>query len=227
MKKFIEDALSLIYPQLCETCDHSLFRHENFLCNKCYINLPKTGFYRQPHNPVFTIFRGRVDVKAAHSFLFFQKKNSTQKLLHKIKYKGRPEIARLLGNWYAEELKNENHFYDYIIPVPLHQIRLQKRGYNQSLFFAEGLSEILNIPVATDILVKHTYTETQTFKSREHRFENTFQSFGIKNAPVIMNKKILLVDDVITTGATTEACISKLKQAFAGEISVASIAYTI
>jgi len=182
-----------------------------------------------PDNPVQKIFYGRADVQAAGSFLLFQKKGSVQKMLHALKYKSKPEVGVLLGKWYGQDLKKNNTFCDcdIIIPVPLHKKRMKKRGYNQSEFIAKGLAEELQIPVVNDVLFKKHFTETQTFKSREERWQNTINSFEIKNENLIKDKKILLVDDVITTGATTEACIFQLNKSSEAPISVASIAYTL
>jgi ComF family protein len=182
-----------------------------------------------PENPVKKVFYGRAEVKAAGSFLLFQKKGSVQKLLHALKYRSKPEVGKILGNWYGQDLKKANVFVDcdLIIPVPLHKNRQRKRGYNQSELIAHGLSEELNIPVLTNVLHKKHFTETQTFKSREERWQNTFESFEVNHVESIAGKKILLVDDVITTGATTEACIYQLSKAGCAEVSVASIAYTL
>jgi competence protein ComFC len=229
VKDFLQDMASLIYPRVCAGCDTSLFKHEQFVCNTCYVSLPKTGYHLQPDNPVKKIFYGRVDIDLAVSFLFFQKKGCVQKMLHALKYKGRPEVAQLLGKWYAMELVKNKTFsgHDYIIPVPLHKKRLQKRGYNQSEFFAKGLSEVFHIPVLNDVLVKNKFTETQTYKTREERLENTLESFSIEKPEVIANKHILLVDDVITTGATIEACTTQLQRNNKVYLSIASIAYAV
>jgi competence protein ComFC len=150
-------------------------------------------------------------------------------MLHALKYKSKPEVGFLLGKWYGADLKKSDAFLgcDYIIPVPLHKKRQRKRGYNQSEYFAKGLGEELNIPVLGDVLFKKHFTETQTYKTREERWQNTLNSFEIKNKEVLKDKSILLVDDVITTGATTEACILQLREASNAPICVASIAYTL
>ena len=227
IKDFISDIASLIYPHVCVGCSNSLFKHEELICNKCYVTLPKTNYHLQKENPLQRIFYGRATVTSASSFLFFQKKGSVQKMMHALKYKNKPEVAQLLGKWYGQDLKKSDVFsnIDYIIPVPLHKKRLQKRGYNQSEYFAKGLSETLNIPIAINILIKSKFTETQTHKTREERAENISTSFQLQNQETIKNKNILLVDDVITTGATTEACILKLQESTNAIISVASIAY--
>ncbi|HXB41556.1 MAG TPA: phosphoribosyltransferase family protein [Bacteroidia bacterium] len=227
--QWLSDLASLIYPRVCNGCGNTLFKHEQAICNLCYVSLPRTNFHMYPDNPVQKIFYGRADVQAAGSFLLFQKKGSVQKMLHALKYKSKPEVGVLLGKWYGQDLKKNNTFCDcdIIIPVPLHKKRMKKRGYNQSEFIAKGLAEELQIPVVNDVLFKKHFTETQTFKSREERWQNTINSFEIKNENLIKDKKILLVDDVITTGATTEACIFQLNKSSEAPISVASIAYTL
>ena len=229
LKDFLLDITSLIYPSVCAGCNHNLFKHEQFICNTCYISLPKTAYHTKSENPVKKIFYGRVDIQSASSFLFFQKRGIVQKMIHALKYKGKPEVARILGKWYAEDLIQMEVFpvYDYIIPVPLHKKRLQKRGYNQSQCFAEGLSAVLHIPILEDILIKKNFTETQTHKTREERVENTLQSFSVQKPEIIAGKSILLVDDVITTGATIEACVIQLQKNARVSVSVASIGYTI
>jgi ComF family protein len=227
LKDFLLDIASLIYPRICVACNGSLFKHEQHICNRCYITLPKTDYHLLKNNPLQRIFYGRADISSASSFLFFQKKGMVQKMLHALKYKGNPEVAQLLGKWYAEDLKQSNTplAYDYIIPVPLHKKRQQKRGYNQSEYFAKGLSEVLDIPVITNVLIKTHYTETQTHKTRTERAENILQSFSTEHAEMLNNKSVLLVDDVITTGATLEACIIQLQKNANVKVSVASIAY--
>lgn len=152
-----------------------------------------------------------------------------QHMLHQLKYKNKPDLAYLLGQWYAQDIKNKtlNEPYDYIIPVPLHRTRLQKRGYNQSEHFAMGLSSYLHVPVCSNVLLKSQHTETQTRKNREERIENTLHSFSMMNSEIIKGKHILLVDDVITTGATIEACCLQLQEAKPAFISVASIAFAV
>jgi ComF family protein len=227
--QWLSDLGSLIYPRICAGCANSLFKHEYLVCNHCYVSLPKTNYHLSPENPVQKIFYGRADVKFAASFLLFQKKGSVQKMLHAIKYRSKPEVGRLLGKWYGADLKKTGSCAscDYIIPVPLHPKRQRKRGYNQSDYFAEGLSEELGIPVLKGILRKTHFTETQTYKTREERWQNTLDSFEITESQSLKNKTILLVDDVITTGATTEACVMQLQKSEAAQVYVASIAYTL
>ncbi len=226
--RWLSDLVSLIYPRVCYGCGNTLFKHEQTICNLCYVSLPRTNFHLEDENPVKRIFAGRTHVGAAGSFLLFEKKGSVQKMLHALKYRSKPEVGELLGRWYGQELKKSKAYAgcEVIIPVPLHKKKLRKRGYNQSEWIAKGMAEELKIPVMSGVLLKKTFTETQTFKSREERWQNTLHSFEIRNEEAVKGKKILLVDDVITTGATTEACIYQLNK-LSENIVVASIAYTL
>jgi ComF family protein len=223
------DFISLVYPRVCSGCGNALFRHENTICNHCYVSLPRSNFHLQPQNPVQKIFMGRAEVGFASSFLLFEKKGRVQKLLHALKYRSRPEVGYVLGSWYGQDLKKSGAFADcqLIVPVPLHRNRLRKRGYNQSEWIARGLAGELGLGISTGALQKKVFTETQTFKSREERWQNTMESFALADASELAGRHVLLVDDVITTGATTEACIFQLHKAGASAVSVASIAYTI
>lgn len=226
--KLLADLASMIYPRVCCGCGLTLYKHEELICNLCYVSLPKTNYHLQNGNPVQKIFYGRADVPEAASFLFFEKGNRVRNMLHALKYKNKPGVGRLLGKWYGEEIKQTGAFADceVIIPVPLHKKRLSKRGYNQSEHIAYGLGEAMGLPVITGVLLKKHFTETQTFKTREERWQNTMNSFEISPNNLIKGKNILLVDDVITTGATTEACIYQLHKCSERPVSVISLAYT-
>lgn len=223
----LNDFLSLIYPRNCVACGNSLFKHEDQVCNYCYINLPKTNFHRQQRNPVDTLFYGRTPLAFASSFYLFQKKGSIQKILHSIKYKSNKDLAILMGKWYAEDLKTDTVISksDYIIPVPLHSKKLRMRGFNQSEEFAKGLAEGLNTSLNTTVLIRKDFTETQTKKSKYERWENVEDVFELILPETFINKHVVLVDDVITTGATIEACCQLLQQIQGIKISVLSIAY--
>ncbi len=223
----LQDFLALIYPRNCVACGNSLFKHEEQLCNYCYTNLPKSNFHKYDKNPVATLFYGRTPLLLASSFYLFQKKGSVQKILHAIKYKHNKDLAVLVGKWYAEDLKtNETISKAYfIIPVPLHSKKFKIRGYNQSEEFARGLSEGLKIPLNTSVLKRKEFTETQTKKSKYERWENVEDVFELNTPEIFKNKHIVLVDDVITTGATIEACCQLLQKIEGIQISVLSIAY--
>ena len=223
----INDFISLIYPKTCMACGKSLYKNEDCLCTYCLYHLPKTNFHLEKDNEVERVFWGRVRIESAASFLYFSKGGKVQKIMHKLKYKGRQEIGVFLGEQYGLELLNSDTFknIDIIIPVPLHKMKLKKRGYNQSEKFAEGLSLSMKKPVSTDNLYRKIFSETQTKKTRYKRWQNVESIFDIKNPELLKSKHILLVDDVITTGATMEACVNVLKKVPEIKISIASIAY--
>ena len=190
-------------------------------------HLPKTNYHVEADNPVIRHFWGKVNVSAASSYYFFNKGQKVQKLIHRLKYKGQKEIGIKMGNLYGSELlKNSGYSSaDLIIPVPLHKSRLRTRGYNQSDFFAKGLSAAMNIPAETNLLVRNKKTETQTRKSRFARFENVSEVFSLTSESAIEGKHVLLVDDVITTGSTLTACADVLLKNKNTRVSIASIAY--
>lgn len=221
------DLLSLLFPKLCIGCNRTLFSNEEFICTSCRYHLPFTNYHLQKNNPIEKTFWGRIHIDAAFSFLYFKKGNITQRLLHSLKYKGTKELGVFLGELYGNELKKNNPNFDCVISVPLHKSKLQKRGYNQSDFFAEGLSISLNIDNFSAFVYRNKATETQTKKSRFERWKNVEEIFVLKDEYVFKNKHILIVDDVITTGATIEALASVLKNIAGSSISVASIAASV
>lgn len=223
----LQDFLSLIYPRNCVACGNSLFKHEDQVCNYCYSNLPKTNFHKQSRNPVDALFYGRTPLLLASSFYLFQKKGSIQKIMHAIKYKHNKDLAVLVGKWYAEDLKEDPIISkaDYVIPVPLHSKKFKIRGYNQSEEFAKGLAEGLKTNLNTSVLTRKEFTETQTKKSKYERWENVEDVFELIVPETFKNKQVILVDDVITTGATIEACCQLLQSIEGIQISVLSIAY--
>lgn len=225
---YFADFVSLIFPELCQACAKSLYRNEEVICADCLYRLPYTDFYLNADNPVAQQFWGRVPLEAAAAFLYFTKGSRVQNLMHQLKYKNKPEVGVYLGKRAGKQLLQNPLFVaaDLIIPVPLHQQKLLKRGYNQSLSFAEGLSAKMLIPVEIENLIRTTGTESQTKKSRISRYENMKDVFSVKNPLKLAGKHILLVDDIVTTGATLEACCNILLQVPDVKISVAAIAYT-
>lgn len=223
----LQDFLALIYPRNCVACGNSLYKHEEEICNYCYINLPKTNYHNSIKNPVEGLFYGRTNLLLASSYYLFTKKGGIQKILHAIKYKGNKNLATLIGKWYATDLKNNPIITtaQYIIPVPLHHKKLKQRSFNQSEEFAKGLAMELTTPLNTEILIRSDYTATQTKKNKYERWENVEDKFELTNIEELKNKHIILVDDVITTGATIEACCAILQKIEGIKISVLSIAY--
>lgn len=223
-----DDFLSLIFPNLCACCGNSLFKHEKIICTLCDFRLPRTNFHLERNNDVSRSFWGRVPIESAASFFYFHKGSRVQQLIHLLKYKERKEVGVFLGEKYGTYLKHSPFFssVEVIIPVPLHKKKRLKRGYNQSEEFAKGLASKMKIPLNCTSLVRTMATATQTRKSRYRRWENVSDMFVVLSPELVRGKHILLVDDVITTGATLEACAVELLKIEGVRISIASIAYS-
>lgn len=223
----ITDFVSLIYPRYCMACKSGLARGEEIICTRCIHNLPRTNFHLQKENPVFRRINGRIPLQFAFSFLLFRKGGIVQELLHEFKYNNRPEIGHVLGRVYGHELVHSGYAsqFDLILPVPLHVWKKKRRGYNQSEEFAKGLAKSMNIPALTTGIDRLVNTETQTRKSKLKRWQNVSEVFFVSEKELVKDRRVLLVDDVITTGATLEACGNAILDAGSASISVASIAY--
>jgi len=224
---YLADFAALLFPQLCPACGESLMAGEHVICTDCRFNLPFTNFHLQPDNIVAKQFWGKVNLEAAYALYYFAKGGNVQNLMHHFKYKGMQHIGVLLGNIAGSQLSKNDVFktVDVIIPVPLHKKRLKQRGYNQSACFANGLAEKLNAVVDETSLIRAKATETQTHKSRFSRFENMQEVFAVTDPEKLMNKRVLLVDDVVTTGSTLEACAVQLLKIDGLKLSIATIAY--
>lgn len=222
-----KDVIHLFYPEICLSCDSHLNKNEKIICINCIHELPLTNFCNEENNLTEKVFQGRISIENASSYLFFKKKGIVQKLIHQLKYKNRQEIGTLIGFWIGAELKNSTRFknLDCIIPVPIHSKKLKIRGYNQLTTFGKSISNVLEIPFIEDQLLKTVHTNTQTYKQRVERWVNVNQIFSIKNKSALENKHILLIDDVITTGATLEACTNELLKCNNTKVSIVSIAY--
>lgn len=222
----ISDLLSLLYPQYCFTCHTSLYKGEKYICTRCIAGLPKTNHHLKNDNPLYSKLLNIKSLQYATSYLTFIKKGKVQKLIHYYKYKNYPEIGATLGKWYAKDLQQleVSQYWEVIIPVPLHEKKLKKRGYNQSAYFAQGLAAVLNIPTLEHSLIRKEYSSTQTSKSKTERWKNVEQIFAVVDQKAIDNKHVLLVDDIITTGSTLEACAYQLENSGASAISIATLA---
>lgn len=222
---YYKDFLALVFPQTCCICRRSLFDFENLLCKICLAKLPVTHYHlRSEDNDLKTKITGLTDVRRVFSFLRFTKRGMSQRILHQLKYKHKPELGNLLGRTYGRVLLDAfGPQWDLVTPVPLHPLKLKTRGYNQSERFAQGLADVLGIPVHTG-LQRVKFTETQTNKSRWQRWENVETVFEVASELGVIGKNILLVDDVMTTGATLAACANTLLDAGAKSIDIAVIA---
>jgi len=224
--RYAEDFFSLFFPELCSGCGKNLYKSESLICTECIYHLPYTNFHIDKDNRVARQLWGRIPFNHACAYLYFQKGLRVQNLMHQLKYNNKPGVAYKLGEMYGMQLLNSEMVRDIevIIPVPLHPARQKKRGYNQSEYFAYGLSNSLKIPVNLN-LSRKVYTQTQTRKSRFMRYENMKEVFDIAQGHNLENKHALLVDDVITTGATIEACALELTKIAGLKISIATIAF--
>lgn len=220
------DFISLFFPHYCLACSRALAKGEEILCTACLIDLPKTNYHLRIENQIKNRLLGRLPLKHGWAFLKFRKSGVVQHLLHQLKYNNHPEVGVKLGQAYGFELLNQgfDREFDLIVPVPLHPSRQRKRGYNQSAQFALGLSDALKVAWTDSISIRTRSSVTQTHKTKAERWENVKDVFSIKEYDVIKDKRILLVDDVITTGATLEACGQHLVECGCKEISVACIA---
>lgn len=224
---WVSDLLNLFFPNYCQSCGNALVAQEEVICYHCLFSLPKTGFHFHVENPISRLFWGRVNFQSASSYLFFSKGGNVQQLLHSLKYKGHQETGIYLGELYGKELAKSDLFNsaEIIMPVPLHPTKKRIRGYNQSEKIANGLSNSMNIPSFSDNLAKVVHTESQTTKTRYERWQNVKDTFHVNEPKEIEGKHILLVDDVLTTGATIEACATKLLEVPDTRVSVVTLAY--
>jgi competence protein ComFC len=228
MKSKINNLLGLFYPKNCLTCAKVLTKYEEILCFSCKIDLPLTKFSNIKDNETEKIFYGRVPIESATSLLHFSKKGNVQKLIHHLKYKNQQKIGILLGELMGEEILLSNRFdtVDCVIPVPLHPSKLKIRGYNQVTKFGQTLAQKLAVPYHEDLLIVKEFVKTQTRKNRFDRLNNLEKHFELANKGFPENKHILLIDDIVTTGATLEACCIQLGQTKNIKISIATMAIT-
>jgi ComF family protein len=224
--KIFMDTMQLFYPHVCAGCNSDILPQQNLLCATCLHILPVTGFAAQKDNPVEKIFWGRVPVQAAFAHLYFTKGVLVQQLMHQLKYQANTAVGFFLGELMGKAITAANRFatIDALIPLPLYAAKERKRGYNQAAIICNGMAEVLQVPVINQQLVRCSYTGTQTNKHRVERWQNVAGSFAIQNAAALQGKHLLLVDDVLTTGATLEAAASMLLQIPSVTVSIATAA---
>ena len=226
--QFLIDIRNIFYPDICLGCETVLTVNENTLCTTCLFDLPLTNYLKTNNSSIEKIFFGRIKIEKATALLFYHKKGITQKIIHNLKYKGYEEIGVYLGNWLGKEIKKSKYFntIDYIIPVPLHKKRLKSRGYNQVTKFGERLAFYLEKPFIKNVLVRQSASLTQTKKSRVDRWKNVKELFFLNDETIFENKHVLIIDDIITTGATIESCANELFKTKNITISVVVMAVT-
>ncbi len=221
----LRDFISLLFPSSCIITQQPLAKGEKYISTHCAHQLPKFDL-KATHEELHKKFYGIVTIKHAFAYYKFSKHNNVQKLLHQLKYNNCPEVGELAAQWYAYELAEAGYAksFDLILPVPLHKTKQRKRGYNQCDSIAKGMSAVLEIPWHDKVLIKKKHTDSQTRKTRMQRFANAEEVYAIHHEPLIKGKRILLVDDVITTGATLSVCAHLLLQHGCQEVSIAALA---
>lgn len=222
------DLVNLLYPTVCHICEAELLKNEQILCTSCLHDLPITRYHLDNENPVKKVFYGRVKIEKATALLHFRKKAGVQHLIHDLKYRGHQEIGTYLGKWLGEELSNIEAYrqIEVVIPVPLHRTKLKERGFNQVDKFGKEIANAIKADYYDDVLLKINSTQTQTLKDRLSRWGKLEETLVVENIEKVANKHILIVDDLVTTGATLEACAHKLLEIPGVRLSVATMAIT-
>jgi ComF family protein len=225
--KVISNAvIDVIYPNNCAICSIGLYTTESFLCLNCKYDLPYINQSEQAKSALSQIFWGRVEVENIFSLLNYQKGNQTQKLLHELKYNSKKKLASHFGELLGGMIKSSNDFA-FLVPVPLHKKKKQIRGYNQATMIAHGMSKACNIPTIESVIKRNSFNESQTKYSKYDRWGNVKNIFSVVKPKLLENKHIILIDDVLTTGATIEACVKELLKVKNCKVSVATLAARI
>ena len=225
LKEIKDSLLHIVFPHVCDGCGSDLLTIESRLCIRCLASLPETNFEEHGDNPVEKLFWGRIKIYNAAASFYFTKEWLMQRFMHQFKYKGNKELGLQLGRIMGELLRHSSRFsgIDALIPLPLFPSKEKKRGYNQATVICEGIAEIMDLPVVTNVISRPQHTETQTQKGRIERWKNIEGKFLLKDPSAIQNKHLLLVDDVVTTGATLEACGNELLNAQNVKLSIATL----
>lgn len=223
----IKDSLfHLLFPHVCSGCGNDILQKESMLCMRCIETMPETNFEKHANNPVEKKFWGRLALAAATAQYYFTRESLMQHLMHQFKYKGNQELGIQLGEMMGQSIKNSSRLkIDALIPLPLFAAKEKKRGYNQATILCQGMADHLQVPVLKNVIIRSHHTETQTQKGRVERWQNMEGKFELIDAGAIQNKHIMLVDDVITTGATLEACGAELLKVENVKLSVGVLCY--
>jgi len=223
-----ENLINLFFPRACSGCNSFLFANENVICTVCRHEIPLTNHHKIQNNEAVVKFYGRIPIEFAAALFYFHKKGIVQEMIHKLKYQGHQDIGTVIGYWYAEDLKTvkELRSVDFIIPVPLHKKRFKERGYNQVETFGKSLSESMKIFYNDSVLIRNIYSKTQTKKNLLGRSEVVGSIFSVLQNESLHNKHFMLIDDVITTGSTLEACGRELLKIPGAKLSIVCMAMT-
>ncbi|MEP0263170.1 phosphoribosyltransferase family protein [Dokdonia sp.] len=215
-----------LFPKTCKACSEDLQASEHMICTRCRHHLPLTQFHVYNDSAIQKVFYGRIMLEQATALLYFEKKGPVQQLLHNLKYRGEEDISAFLGDWLGYELSKISSYLDIevVIPVPIHPKKRKKRGYNQVSGFAQSLSKHLHATHVDTVLLKSKNTKTQVFKGRFSRSDEVLGAFSITETNSLQGKHILLVDDILTTGATLEACALQLLKIPKIKLSIATMA---
>ena len=229
IKNLANDFLHIIYPHVCIGCGSDVLETEEIICSECFSQLPFTNYFMYEDNPVQHRFAGRLMVQHAGSTFHFTTKSVMQNIVFAVKYRGNRDAGIFLGKQTGKALLQTDWYkdIDVIVPLPLNKRKLQQRGYNQAALIANGISQIIHKPLVDNVVLRKVYTETQTHKDRISRWESMQHVFMVNNAELLHNKHVLLVDDIITTGATLEACGQHLTALPGTKLSLATAACTI
>jgi ComF family protein len=229
IKSYANTLLQLFFPHNCLGCGSAVLNDEDLLCIQCISGLPETNFFQAQNNPVEKTFFGRLNIEAAGAAYYFTKDSLIQQLMIELKYKNNKAAGLFLGKMMGCMLLKTERFndVDILIPLPLNQKKERKRGYNQAKIICDGIASVIQKPAIDTAVIRTHFTNTQTNQNRINRWQNMENVFDINNQQSIAGKHILLVDDVVTTGATLEACGKSILQTGNVKLSVATAAYTI
>jgi ComF family protein len=221
-----ESLLHLAFPHVCKGCGSDILDIENEICLRCISALPETNFHLHPDNPMEKLFWGRIPLHGAAALYYFTKESLMQHLVHQLKYRSQKQLGIYMGKLAGHALTRRFNDIDALIPLPLFPSKERKRGYNQSRLLCEGISMVLEKPVLDKVVIRTTHTESQTKKNRIERWQNMEGKFELKDAAGIAGKHVLLIDDVVTTGATLEACARELLKAENVQLSIATLCFS-
>lgn len=221
-----ESLLQVLFPHVCAGCGSDLLHKNASLCMRCMSFMPETNFECHAGNPIEKRFWGRLPLAAATAQYYFTRESLMQHLMHQFKYRGHKQLGRQLGNLMGEAITRSGRFKaDALVPLPLFPAKEKRRGFNQATILCEGMSESLQVPVLKDIIIRSQHTDTQTKKGRIERWENMEGKFELQKPDLVHNKALILVDDVVTTGATLEACGLAILGAAPARLSIATLCY--